>query len=258
MKKYFNLTIIVLFLSLQIFAAQYVFNVNDGNWNVPGNWSGGVLPTAADQPIIPAGRTISVNTDVGECNVIFCGQSVSSPRWGMIKMYYGSKLSAPILILGRDEDNHGIFWISGGELSLSGYLSVGDNDGGPSGSTARGTLNISAGSLKMLGSSASYIGFKGVGEMTVSGNGAFYANNIIVGENVGSEGSEMKIIGGSVIANNITLGNTATSDGKMTISGGKIVWSNQFYIRDTLTIQHRKLTASSPEAQLFILITVQH
>jgi len=242
MMKFYRLIILALLLSLQSFAAQYLFNVTEGNWNVPGNWSGNVVPTVADQPIITAGRTVFINTDVGECNVIFCGQSVSVPRWGMIKMYYGSKLSAPILILGRDEDNHGIFWLCGGELSLSGYLSVGDNDGGPSGSTARGTLNISAGSLKMLGSSVSYIGFKGVGEMAVSGSGAFYANNIIVGENVGSEGSEMKIIGGQVVANNVTLGNTTTSDGKMIISGGSLIWSNQFYVRDTLTIQN-----STPE-----------
>ena len=239
MKKIACLIIATLFLSIPAFSAvNILFNPPEGNWNVPGNWLLNRVPTPSDNPIISAGRTAIINSDVNQSAAIFCGQSASTPRWGKIQMRPGGKLSAPILILGRDNDNHGIFWICGGELSLFSYLSIGNNDGGPVGSTASGTLNISAGSLKMTGASASYIGNKGIGKMTVSGNGIFYANDITVGNFAGSEGSEMKIIGGDVFANNITLGTSTTSDGKMTVSGGSLVWSNLFYVRDTLIIQN--------------------
>jgi len=226
--------LITLFLTFQTFAVQYFFKVNEGNWNVPGNWNESVVPTSADQPIIPAGRTVIINSDVGQCNVIFCGQSISNPRWGKIQMRPGGKLSAPILILGRDEDNHGIFSLCGGELSLSTYLSVGDNGDNPN--SARGSLFLSAGSLKMLGNATSYIGNKGYGYMLVSGNGTFYANDIIVANNSGSESSEINIIGGKVFANNITLGSTSTSAGSLKISGGSLVWSNQCYVRDVFRV----------------------
>jgi len=237
MKKIACLIITALFLTLPAFAAvNILFNPSEGHWNIPGNWHLNRIPTSGDNPIIPAGRTAIINSDVNQCDVIFCGQSAASPQWGKIQMRPDGKLSAHILILGRDNDNHGIFWICGGELSLSSYLSIGDNDGG--GGTASGTLNLSAGSLKILGSSPAYIGNKGLGKMTVSGSGKFFANDITVGENSGSEGSVMKIIDGTVVANNITLGTATTSDGKMIISGGSLVWSNLFYVRDTLTIQN--------------------
>ncbi len=238
MKKIACSIIITLFFSLPAFSAvNIVFNPSEGNWNVPGNWHLNRVPTSSDNPIISAGRTAIVNSDVNQCAAIFCGQSASSPRWGKIQMRPGGKLSAPILILGRGDDNHGIFWLCGGELSLSSYLSVGDNEEGIGG-TASGTLNLSAGSLKMLGTSQSYIGNKGHGKMIVSGSGAFYANDITVGENSGSEGSEMKITGGSVLANNINVGSSTTADGKMTISGGELVWNSLLHVRDTLIIQN--------------------
>ncbi|RLD11810.1 MAG: hypothetical protein DRI44_02720 [Chlamydiae bacterium] len=241
MKHFSSLIIFALALSLQSLAAvNILFNPSFGNWNIAGNWHLGRVPTVNDNPIISAGRTAMIDSDVNQCAVVFCGQSASTPKWGKIILRQGGKLTASILILGRDSANHGVFLLCGGELSLHGYLSVGDSDGG--GDPATGELFVSAGSLKMLGTAPSYVGYKGRGKMTVSGKGAFYANDVTVGEKSGSEGSEMSIIGGSVVANNITLGTTATSDGKMIVSDGSLVWSNLFYVRDTLTVQN-----SAPE-----------
>src|SRR5262245_38442977 len=36
-----------------------------GNWNVPGNWSGGGVPVAADDVTIGAGSTVTIDSNVG-------------------------------------------------------------------------------------------------------------------------------------------------------------------------------------------------
>ena len=240
MSNLINIRKLVLCLSIilasPLIAALTTFDVAEGNWNISGNWSIGIVPGTADMPIIPLGRKVTIDSDVLECNNVFCGQSSGNPQKGTMLMRSGGKLTTSILLLGRDENNHGIYNQSGGELIINSYLSIGDNDGG-AGGTASGELNLSAGNLKMSGTAAAYVGNKGKGEMVVAGAGTFFANDLIIGNAAGSENSVFYQCGGTTFIDNLTVGGAATSDGNCEISGGLFVWSNLFIVRDTLTIK---------------------
>ncbi len=80
MKHFSSLIIFALALSLQSLAAvNILFNPSFGNWNIAGNWHLGRVPTVNDNPIISAGRTAMIDSDVNQCAVVFCGQSASIP-----------------------------------------------------------------------------------------------------------------------------------------------------------------------------------
>ena len=238
--KYLNLRNFLLslsiFLASPLVAGLVIFNPDDGNWNVPGNWSNGSVPGTNNMPIIHSNRKVTIDSDVLECGNIFCGQSAGNPQKGTVFMRKGGKLITSILILGRDQDNLGMYNQSGGELSISVYLSVGDNAGGVEG-TASGLLKLSAGSLTMTGIAPAYIGNKGEGKMVVAGAGVFNANDMVIGNTIGSENSVFYQVGGTTFVDNVTAGGGLTSEGKCELSGGLFEWNNLFIVRDSLTIK---------------------
>ena len=222
-------------------AAQNVtFLPTTGNWNMPGNWSGGIVPNASQNPIIYNGKTATVDANVGTCASLFVGQSTAANRKGTVLFRNGAVLTAGNLLLGRDENNYGQFNQMGGTLTVNGYVSVGDGAGGGTG--ASGEYDLSAGTLQLTGG-GSYVqvGNQGVGRMLVAGAGVLSTPALAIGNTAGSSGSQFFQWGGTVNVTNLTVGSTAgASNCSFTISSGAVQWTGLLLVQDLLTVQGTK------------------
>ena len=78
MKQCFNLRCLILALAGvlegNVSAQNVVFLPASGYWNVPGNWSDGIVPDAGQNPIILNGGTATVTNNVGSCGNTYVGQ----------------------------------------------------------------------------------------------------------------------------------------------------------------------------------------
>lgn len=240
MKKQLNLRWLVLTMTGALAwnaAAQNVtFVPTTGNWNVPGNWSGGVVPNTIQNPIIYNGKTATADANIGFCGNVYVGQSTAANRKGTVLFRNGAVLTAANVLLGRDENNFGQFNQMGGALTVAGYVSVGDAAGGGSG--ASGEYNLSAGTLQLTGG-GSYVqvGNQGVGRMLVAGSAVLNTPTLAVGNAAGSSGSQLFQWGGTVFAGNVTVGSAGASNCSFTISAGAVQWGGLLLIRDLLTVQ---------------------
>ena len=103
MKHQLNLRLLVLAMTGVMgwnAAAQNVtFLPTTGNWNVPGNWSGGIVPNASQNPIIYNGKTATVDANVGTCASLFVGQSTAANRKGTVlfRTAEGTKLFSTVM-----------------------------------------------------------------------------------------------------------------------------------------------------------------
>jgi hypothetical protein len=242
MKRIFNLRWLVLalagVLAWNASAQLVVFVPTSGDWNVPGNWSDGSVPSASQDPIVNFGNTVTVDTNEGTCGNVYVGQNPNAnPPTGTVLFRNGAELTVGNLLLGRDGTNYGQFSQMGGVLTVSGYVSVGDAAGGGTG--ASGEYDLSSGLLQ-LPAAGGYVqvGNQGVGRMLVAGSAVLDAPALTVGNTAGSSGSQLFQWGGTVNVTNFTIGSTAgESNCSYTISAGAAQWSGLLLVQDLLTVQ---------------------
>jgi len=217
-----------------------VFLPTNGNWNVPANWSSGVLPTAASSPIILNGSVAVLDSSVGACGNLYVGQGSGPTFKGTVLVRSGAALTAATMLLGRDGSNFGLVSQMGGAVVVNSYVSIGDAAGGGSG--ASGEYDLSAGSL-LLPNPGSFVvvGSQGVGQMLVCGSATLTSPSIYVGSGAGSSGSKMFQWGGAVYVGDFTIGTTATNNCSYTISAGVLEWGGLCLVRDTFTVQGLQL-----------------
>ena len=240
MKPELNLQLLLLAwvggLGWNVAASNVVFLPAAGLWNVPTNWSGGVVPDASQNPIVQNGGVVTVAANVGTCGSAFIGQSNPANPKGTVQFRPGAVLTAANLLLGRDGINYGQFNQSGGTLTVSGYVSVGDAAGGGAGAT--GELNLSGGALVMAGGdSYVQVGNQGVGRMLVAGSAVLNTPVLAVGNTAGSSGSQFFQWGGTLYAGGLTVGSAGASNCGFTISSGATLWGGTLRVNGTLTAQ---------------------
>ena len=217
-------------------AGNVVFLPAVGNWNVPANWSGGIVPDSSQNPIVLNGGIATVDSNVGICATVFIGQGSSANPKGTVLFRAGGALRAANLLLGRDGTNFGQFNQSGGVLTVNGYVSVGDAAGGGLG--ASGELNLSGGVLQTTGA-GNYVqvGNQGVGRMLVAGSSSLSTRSLAIGNATGSSGSQFFQWGGTVYVGNLTVGSAGASNCSLTISSGATLWSGTLLVNGLLTAQ---------------------
>lgn len=211
-----------------------VFGPATGNWNAPANWSGGIVPNAGQAPVVYNGRIVTVDSNVGTCGSAFIGQGSQATRKGTVLFRPGAVLTAANLLLGRDGNNFGQFNQSGGTLTVSGYVSVGDADDGAG---ASGEFNLTGGSLQTAGGGFVQVGNKGLGRMLVAGSVVLNTPSLLVGNTAGSSGSQLYQWGGTIYARSVTVGSVGASNCGFTISSGATVWGGTLLVNGTLTAQ---------------------
>ena len=217
-------------------AGNVVFLPAAGNWNVPANWSGGIVPDADQNPIVLNGGAVTADANLGTCATVFIGQGSSAVQKGTVLFRPGAFLTAANLILGRDETNFGQLNQSGGALTVTGYVSVGDAAGGGAG--ASGELNLSGGMLQATGGGGYVqVGNQGVGRMLVAGSSVLMTPTLAVGNAAGSSGSQVFQWGGALYAGNLTVGTAAASNCSFTISSGVALWGGTLLVNGLLTAQ---------------------
>jgi hypothetical protein len=223
-------------LGWNVSAQLVVFEPASGYWNVPGNWSGGIVPNASQNPIILNGGTAIVTNNVGSCGNTYVGQGNYSTLTGMVQFRPGAVLTTANLLLGRDAANYGQFSQSGGILTVSGSVSVGD---ATDASGASGEYDLSGGLLQLpAGGSYVQVGNQGVGRMVVAGAAVLDTPTLAVGNTAGSSGSQLFQWGGTINVANLTIGSTAgESNCSYTISAGALQWSGLLLIQDLMTVQ---------------------
>jgi len=206
-----------------------------GDWNVPANWNGGVVPGTTQSPDILNGSIVTVDSSVGTCANVYVGQGNQTPT-GTILFRPGAVLTAANVLLGRDATNFGQFNQSGGMLVVNGYVSVGDGAGGGVG--ASGDFNLSGGTLQLTSPNGKVmVGNQGVGQMVVAGQAVLSTPDIVVGSAAGAAGSQLFQWGGTIWASNLTVGATAVSNCAFTISSGATLWSGTLLVNGTLNGQ---------------------
>lgn len=220
-------------------AQLVVFEPASGYWNVPGNWSSGGLPTNGQSPIILNGGVATVTNDVGSCGNTYVGQGNYPTLTGTVFFRPGAGLTTVNLLLGRDSTNYGQFSQSGGILTVSGFVSVGD---AADGSAASGEYDLSGGLLQLpAGGSYVQVGNQGLGRMVVAGSAVLDSPTLAVGNTAASSGSQLFQWGGAITVSNLTVGSTAgESNCSYTISAGTAQWNGLLLIQDLMTVQGTK------------------
>ena len=233
---YISLIFSVLITVSSVTATNAVFKNMFGNWNVSTNWQSNHIPGSNDKVLITEKSTALISSRPHECGIIICGQFDVTSQWSKITIRQGGSLNAAGLVLGKNNNNNGIFLVCGGDLFISKYLRIG---GGSRNSIGRGEMLLTAGNLKMAKKAPVFIGYKGKGEMIISWKGILEANNVTVAEFPGAQGSILNVIGGKLIADNITVNcQNSLIPSKIIISGGKVEWNNHFIVNDVLKIQN--------------------
>ncbi|MCK5852693.1 hypothetical protein KAH27_06640 [bacterium] len=236
-KSCLSIILSIFFIVSSVTAANNTFIKNFGKWNVSTNWQSNHIPGKEETVVISDGRVALISSGRNKCGIIYCGlSSKTHQKWGRIVLKKGGSLDASVLSLGKNKNNRGIMMVAGGNLLITKNLYVGDGERKTAG---RGELFLSAGNLKMENDAPAFIGYKGKGEMIIAWQGKMKANDISIAELPGSQGSSLKIVGGELMANNIKVNwQNPTIPSKAIISGGKVVWNNQFIVNDVLEIQN--------------------
>jgi T5SS/PEP-CTERM-associated repeat protein len=136
---------------------------------------------------------------------------------GLMTVSNGAWLARDVVV-GTSAGSQGTLTIAGGTNQFSSDLSVGYNAG------ATGTVWLTGGQL-IVTNTSSYIGFSGIGQMTVS-NGAWLARDVVVGTSAGSQGT-LTIAGGTNQFSLILyLGYNAGATGTVWLTGGQLIVTN--------------------------------
>ncbi len=201
-------------------AATILFNVPSGDWFNPTNWSGSLAPTATDDAYVNNGGTASITLPGAVCN----GLGVGSAGGSYVQMVSGSLVVGSNVWLAQDEssNDYGSFTQSGGTVSAACLWM-----GGPWG--ARGTYYLTGGQLNLSGEAYEgitlglQIGQSAPGSTFAQSGGTLNVAGIIVGGGWESSGA-YNLTAGQVIAGTEAIGMDqrwgSGSSGTFTQSGG--------------------------------------
>lgn len=170
-------------------------NAAGGSWSVGSNWSGGVVPTAADDVVIALPGTYAITTGFG-----------SNPAHSVTLNDAGASLS-----------------IGFGTLALGGVLEIDagavSTNGGPSSVIAGGTIYVQGGTFAPSGATLSGVTVEGymplgqpstgvtfTGGLTLEGVGGVGAGTIDVQSDQLNFSSSQIISGGTIILDNTSTG----------------------------------------------------
>ena len=157
----------VLALAGPAWAGYDVFQVTSGNWNVAGNWSGGIPTSQYNTQLINNNRTATVATAATSPGELYVGHTHDgdliinadfAQSSGATKRFFighnagtaadpasvtqnsGNVTFGYYTDIGEGSDAYGLYTISGGSLTAAGYLTRLAN-----GSTAHGTFRVEGG-----------------------------------------------------------------------------------------------------------------
>ena len=123
------------------YSATITSTASGGNWSATGSWSGGVVPTSADDVVIANGATITVDNNF-TCNSVSFTTGASGSGAGTLTVNSGFQLSVTTSITAPGDKNNGLYTISGsGTLACSSL--VVNNTSSPSGSASTSIRIIS-------------------------------------------------------------------------------------------------------------------
>ncbi len=201
-------------------------------WSLGGNWSGGVVPGAANRATIanatPLGPIVSVGTVASVKNLVVGDLVSPSDR---VDMSGGSLATAGWLVLGYGVGNAGTLAISNGAASVSGDLFVGLH--------GAGTINMTGGSLTVAGQLGIALNAGSTGQVALAGG------TLSVGSIAMTADGLLDITAGTLLINGDAAStvNTYISNGWITALGGTGI-----VVRDYNTRNPGKttLTASLP------------
>ena len=133
-KRALALTVLYFFLCIiQSFAGTITSAGNTGNWNSTATWSGGVVPTSADDVIIAAGSSITVTAST-TCKSISFNASTAAAISATISVNSGITLTITNALTITDGKNNIDLTLSGAGTVTCSSVSIGVAGTSPTGS----------------------------------------------------------------------------------------------------------------------------
>ena len=212
-------------------------NPATGDWNVPGNWTPGIVPTAADDVVMSNGGTATVTTSDAASTATIATTGGN----GTVAVQTGGTLSVGLIFLGSSVGTVGTLSVTGPNANLSGVTSlIVGNVGGSAGNfsiTAGGFANpqnlvigdsaTSVGLATIDGASSLemetslVVGASGTGTLTISGGGTTSVTQTTsVAQVAGSTGTININNTGSTLITQGVAGGLGTST--LTFNGGTL------------------------------------
>jgi len=205
---------VVLFVVLIFFAKNSMAQITaaaTGIWSSTSTWTGGVVPTAADNVVIAAGRTVTVNATGAVCNALRLG-------------------------LGAGGQNGTVAFSGTSSLAVTGAITSGD----ASGATGRITM-VSGATLTcsnlvqgVLGSNAIYT--TRFGTCNLTGNGTFPDqligfNNLIINSGTSTLSTRSLTIDGDITINDGAILDIGIYNANRSSLGGTFTLANNGTLR---------------------------
>ncbi len=131
--------------------------VNGGFWSDPNSWTGGLMPSAGDDVLIPDGTSITVNASQ-TCRNIVIGQGTS----GILN--FTTSFNA-LTVTGNVTVNNG--------GQFNGFMQTASPTGGGIQLNVAGNINLNAGAVMTIGNASSILNMNGTSPQSINGPGVF-------------------------------------------------------------------------------------
>jgi autotransporter-associated beta strand protein len=223
-------------------AGTTAFTAANGNWNTPGNWSGGAVPSGNTTAIINGGAAANISASVpGVSGDVAVGSSTA----GTLNISAGSLGVANTITVGRDGGAVGVYNQTGGSVSSSRFV-VGDfysttSGGGASMATVSGGI-LSTGELQVAvsdGTSSSGSSF------VVAGSGNVTVNGDAIVADCGNTGT-LSVNGGTLaVAGNVMQGLNGNNSALVKVNGGLMTVGGNSLSAALLAVTSGTLTGSA-------------
>ena len=193
---------VLLGMAFSVCGQTAYFNVTDGIWEAPGNWSPTFVPGITNSVSVTfEGRTVRITQPGAICTNLVAGYDFG--QTGTVCLATGTLYAATSQNVGRN--GRGTFIQSAGTTNRFGtFLTVGE------GTTGNGRYELQGGYLGASGSAAfeMNVGYNGLGVFYQSGG----------------------TLGDLYIAKYLYIGRTATGNGTYLMNGGEVLFTNQTYV----------------------------
>jgi len=197
-------SVLCLAAAVKLCAQTAYFEVSDGIWENPSNWSTHVIPGDTNSVSVTfSGRTVHITQPGALCANLVVGYSFGET--GTVHLATGTLYSVTSQNIGRN--GRGTFIQEAGTTNrFSSFVTVGE------GTTGNGQYRLQGG----------FVGENGVaGDVNVgyNGTGVFYQTGGVLGD-----------FGTSSSSRYLYLGRTATGLGTYVMDGGEVLLTNQSYV----------------------------